>query len=96
MRRSSIFFIIVLSGLIGLSLILLHSSITIRERKDELHLKAKMVRVLGLTDLCLFTEARYTRNPSVADINTPFQDYPFSLEHFPSGSLMKPPGHIRK
>lgn len=58
--------------------------------------KAKLVSVLGLTDLCLFTEARYTRHPSMADLATPFQDYPFSLEHFPSGSLLPVPATLRK
>ena len=50
-----------------------------------------LVRELGLTDLCLFTEARYTRHLSQADWHTPFQDHPAALEHFPSGSLAPPP-----
>ncbi|MCF8482021.1 MAG: hypothetical protein K9H25_16470 [Rhodospirillum sp.] len=52
---------------------------------------ARMVADLGLTDLALFTEARYTRNPSLADLHTPFQDHPLALDHFPSGSLIGPP-----
>lgn len=51
----------------------------------------ELVRELGLTDLCLFTEARYTRHLSQADWHTPFQDHPAALEHFPSGSLASPP-----
>jgi hypothetical protein len=51
---------------------------------------------LGLTDLSLFTEARYTRNPSQADLNSAFQDHPFGFEHFPSGSLMPPPRILTK
>lgn len=51
----------------------------------------RLVRELQLTDLCLFTEARYTRHPSQADLHTPFQDHPMALEHFPSGSLIPPP-----
>lgn len=47
---------------------------------------------LGLTDLALFTEARYTRHPSQADLHSAFQDHPLGLEHFPSGSLL-PPRH---
>lgn len=50
-----------------------------------------LVRELHLTDLCLFTEARYTRHLSQADRQTPFQDHPAALEHFPSGSLVSPP-----
>jgi hypothetical protein len=51
----------------------------------------RLVRELRLTDLCLFTEARYTRHPSQADLHTAFQDHPLALEHFPSGSLIPPP-----
>jgi hypothetical protein len=50
-----------------------------------------MARRLGLTDLSLFTDARYARHPSQADRFAPFQDHPTSLEHFPSGSLVLPP-----
>jgi len=52
--------------------------------------RADMVKHLDLTDLCLFTEARYTRHPTQADLHSPFQDHPMSLEHFPSGSLLAP------
>lgn len=51
----------------------------------------RLVEQLGLTDLCLFTEARYTRHPSQADLHSAFQDHPLGLEHFPSGSLLPPP-----
>jgi len=54
-----------------------------------------LVKQLDLTDLVLFTDARYTRHPSMADRHTPFQDHPLSLEHFPSGSLIPPPPHVR-
>lgn len=47
---------------------------------------------LGLTDLCLATEARYTRNPAVSDPLAPFMDHPGSLEHFPTGSFWGWPG----
>ena len=51
---------------------------------------SQMVRELELTDLCLFTEASYARNPSQTDMTTPFQDHPFAIEHFPAGSLLPP------
>ena len=60
-------------------------------RAAEVEGRAALVRRLGLTDLALFTEARYTRHPSQADRFTPFQEHPSSLEHFPSGSLAAPP-----
>ncbi len=53
-----------------------------------------LVRELGLSDLSLFTEARYTRHPSQADWHTPFQDHPAALEHFPTGLLLMPPPHL--
>ncbi len=56
--------------------------------------KAQLVRELELTDLCLFTEASYTRHLAMTDLNTPFQDAPFSFEHFPTGALVRPPEHL--
>lgn len=96
MRRSSVFFIQTAIGFIILCIFLIHSHLSIKDRENEISLKKEMVKALGITDLCLFTEARYTRHPSMADLNTPFQDYPLSLEHFPSGSLIGPPGHVKK
>jgi hypothetical protein len=51
----------------------------------------ELVKRLQLSDLCLSTEASYTRHLTQADLNTPFQDYPVCLEHFPSGSIIMPP-----
>jgi len=53
-----------------------------------------LARWFVLTDPCLFTDARYTRHPSLADRHSAFQDYPLALEHFPSGALVMPPAHL--
>ncbi len=53
------------------------------------------VSALGLTDLCVVTEARYTRHLSQADGHAAFQDHPMALEHFPSGAILSPPPHLR-
>ncbi len=53
--------------------------------------KRGVVANLGLTDLALFTEARYTRNPSQTDLVTAFQDHPVALERFPTGMLVPAP-----
>lgn len=50
----------------------------------------QLVRELGLTDLSLFTEARYARHLSQADLHSALQDGPGALEHFPAGSLVRP------
>lgn len=55
---------------------------------------AALVERLGLTDLALFTEARYTRHPTQADLQSAFQDHPVAFEHFPTGSLLPPPAGI--
>ena len=57
--------------------------------------RAELAAKIQLTDLALFTEARYTRHPALADLHSAAQDHPLSLEHFPSGSLMPPPAHLR-
>ena len=58
--------------------------------------RSRLVAQLRLTDLALFTEARYTRHPSQADVHSPFQDHPLALEHFPTGSLIAPPPGITR
>jgi len=74
-----------------LSLLLLYGQLTVTARsRNEIPAKRELVRHLKLTDLSLWTEARYTRNPSQTDVFTPFQDFPSSLEHFPAGSIIGP------
>lgn len=46
---------------------------------------------LGLTDLAVATEARYTRHPAVSDPVAPFMDHPGAIEHFPTGAFWLPP-----
>ncbi len=72
-------------------LILAHAGLSANNSREGIEMKKRIVRYLGLTDLCLTTEARYTRHPSQADYFTPFQDNPLSLEFFPSGGVMAPP-----
>jgi hypothetical protein len=93
-RESTAFFLFVALCLGVLLLLFAHASW--REVADRAAYgeKREIVKALGLTDLCLFTEARYTRHPAVADRFTPFQDHPLSLEHFPSASILLPPPHL--
>jgi hypothetical protein len=50
---------------------------------------------LGLTDLCVATEARYTRHPAATDSMVPFMDHPGAIEHFPTGSFWATPPQLR-
>jgi hypothetical protein len=74
----------------------LHSLQSVRREAPVLRETASLVKSLELTDLCLFTEARYTRHPSQADRHAAFQDHPLSMEHFPSGSLLVPPAALKE
>ena len=76
-------------GILGF-LLAVHPTIGSTRRERVMEDKRELVRKLGLTDLCLFTEARYTRHLSQADLASAFQDHPMSFEHFPSGSLTLP------
>ncbi len=94
-RKSNIFFIFLSVGVLLICLIFLDAAATRHFDSKALRQRQEIVQMLTLTDLCLFTEARYTRHPSMADFNTPFQDHPLSLEHFPSGAIMAPPPHLK-
>jgi len=95
LRKSAVLFIC-LGGLFALLLLTaLDAAVRGRVEDERLALMARQVRELELTDLSLFTEARYTRHLSQADRHTPFQDHPMALEHFPSGSLLAPPDLLR-
>ncbi len=96
MRKSNTFFLVTAIQLAILGLLMAHAAIAVQAPSNGLRQIQSLVKRLELTDLCLFTEARYTRHLSQADLNTPFQDHPLSLEHFPSGSFLAPPAMIEK
>lgn len=56
--------------------------------------KRALARRFDLTDLALWTEARYTRHPAMADRFSAFQDFPSSIEHFPAGAIIGPPSEL--
>ena len=82
--------VVVLAVLVGWS-----ARIARTRALGELPLKRELVQRLELTDLAIWTEARYTRHPSQADFFAPFQDGPSSLEHFPAGSVVAAPDRSR-
>lgn len=87
MRKSNIYFaaLAVLISLIGL--MAAHAASRQAMAVHEMASTRNLVKEYGLTDLCLFSEARYTRHLSLADHHAPFQDGPMSFEHFHSGAL---------
>jgi len=85
MLRSTVFLCFISAASLLLVLLLATSKpdSAVGERRE-------LVGRLGLTDLSIWGEARYTRHPSQADLFTAFQDYPGAFEHFPAGSIIGP------
>ncbi len=95
--RNSTWFLTLIGTLLAISsLLVLHAAISRAGGGARLASNRELLRRLKLSDLCLFTEARYTRHPAMADRHAAFQDHPMALEHFPSGSLMSPPDFRRE
>lgn len=92
MRKAKLFLVVILLELAVLAgcLILFRRTAPGRDPREQAG-RAELVRELGLTDLAIWTEARYTRHPSQADFFSAFQDSPGALEHFPAGSVVSPP-----
>ena len=90
--RPSLTFLAVLAVLVGLQA----GVIGVAERRFSSSSEAekrmtRAVDYLGLSDLCIATDARYIRHPAVSDGVAPYMDHPGSLEHFPTGSFWVSP-----
>jgi hypothetical protein len=90
-RKSSIFLVSASIVILFFCTMVVHAAWRQKKDLEGLENMRMMVRALKITDLCLFTDARYIRHLSQTDFSTPFQDHPEALEHFPSGSLVSPP-----
>ena len=87
MRPSHILLIILLFFFFVDTSLFIHSQQLKEELRADEEIQKIAVAGLGLTDLCVATEARYTRHPAVSDPMAPFMDHPGALEHFPTGSF---------
>jgi hypothetical protein len=96
MRKSKLFFWYLIANFFLLLAMGFHASSRQKAAVPWLAEKREMVGRLELTDLCLFTEANYTRHLTQANIHVPFQDHPLSLEHFPSGAILGPPRMLKR
>ena len=76
--------------LLVLLVLLISGRTALESREADAREQRNIVKQLMLTDVSLWTEARYTRNPSQADLFSAFQDFPSSPEHFPAGSIIAP------
>ena len=96
MRKSDGFWLFIGSSMLLLVAILIQAHFVMRADLPLLRQKAAVAKNLGLTDLCLTTEARYTRHLSQSDWHAAFQSHPLALDHFPSGSVLAPPRTLKK
>ena len=96
MRPSHILFIFLLLLVTIDGMLYFHARAMGNVIKKEQAVQAVAVAGLGLTDLCVATEARYTRHPAVSDPMAPFMDHPGAIEHFPTGSVWSPPPNLIK
>lgn len=90
MRPGYLFFaFLFLFLLVDLSLYLEAGKRSIHQT-ENIQIMRDLVAGLGLTDLAVASEARYTRHPAVSDKMAPFMDHPGAIEHFPTGSFWVP------
>ena len=92
MRNSTTFLLFMAINLVLFTLLPLHAHHGQHTSERKENRAASRLKALQVTDLCLVTEARYTRNPALADRHAPFQEHPLAFEYFPSGSLIVPSG----
>jgi len=95
-RKSGLCLTLLGACVLFMGLMLVHASCQRQADDSALDHMAGEVRNLELTDLCLFTEARYTRHLTQSDHYSAFQDHPAALEHFPTGSIAGPPAGLRR
>jgi len=96
LRKSSLCLVMLTVCVAFIGLMFVHAAAQRQADRYTLDQIAGVVKTLELTDLCFFTEARYTRHLSQADLYSAFQDHPVSLEHFPTGSIAGPPAGFRR
>ena len=96
MRKSNCFLLYLVGNVVLLLFLFAHAFYRETHAGPILKANSELVAGLELSDLCLFTEASYTRHLTQTDLYTPFQDCPVCLEHFPSGSIWMPPEMLKR
>ena len=94
-RKADLFLLWLAVNIRGLAVLFVHAYY--REQNDApfLNERVSTVNEYERMDLCVFADAQYTRNPTIADFSAAFQDHPVSLEHFLSGSIISPPAQLK-
>ena len=79
-------FLFIFTTLLLITLVVVVSTLDIYYSTSEKTIEKKnlFVKIIGLPDLAISTEARYIRHRSLSDINSIFSDGPEHLEYAPS------------
>ena len=90
MRRRTVLFFIVVSGIVTLAVI--ESALFAGRSGIGRYgvIKSATVRLIGLPDLGVATEARFLRFRSLSDIFAPFNEGPELLDYFPAAFTYAP------
>jgi hypothetical protein len=96
MRRRTVLFFIVVSAIV--TILAVESAIFATTSGRGLHKETKSaaVRLIGLPDLGVATEARFLRFRSLSDIFAPFNEGPEMLDYFPAAFTYAPSPVMRK
>lgn len=87
MRPSTRFCILIALLLVLQGVLQVQGRLLLLKSTESFQEASQVAANLGLTDLCLATDARYIRHLSVTDPVVPYMDHPGAIEHFPSSSF---------
>lgn len=91
MIKSKVFILLLIFECIVISAFFVHGFLVKHHHQTRVTPdKMALVATLQLTDIAVWTEARYTRHPSQTDFFSAFQDFPGAIDHFPAGSVIAP------
>jgi hypothetical protein len=90
MRPSSALFIIVTLCLVLQAVMHVQAGIQRQNQATSDQQMREVVKRLGLSDICVTTDARYIRHLALSDPVAPYMDHPGAIEHFPAGSFWVP------
>ncbi|MBF0290098.1 MAG: hypothetical protein HQM14_19955 [SAR324 cluster bacterium] len=65
----------------------------VEQYNQTIWMRDNLQSAVGLPNLAITTAARYLRHYSLADLSSPFQDYPTSFDHFPAGFAFAVPDY---
>ena len=94
--RCRLFVLLMMIEILVLASLLASGYVAVVRTEPVRESNRQLVRFFELTDLALWTGARYTRHLSQADLFSAFQDGMGALERFPEGALAPVPMMTRQ